>query len=958
MQRLLFCVSFGLGFLLLLWHCQLEENPPAPKVFQSNFSDGLLKPIEQQMYQLQFPQALKQIEKLIEQQNLSDLAQQQAFLQAAFLSLSLEQPAKGWCWIKCFLKASPDSTQWDMSSKAHYNLVKGMAEYQELNLFEAKSTLLKALPLLQKAYTNNHYYVAIALTQLGLILFDIDNTQVLNNEYIERADTIFQYNSDLAKFAWEMHLGKALQAQNDRSFRLAESAVEQALYKYEKLPFTLPIFHGRCLLALGNALKKLEGERNYGSGDFHSADSCLQLAAKLIYPSNSIRLQECYRDLSVLYIQPRFNQQDFQNQIQKLVQLIKAQKRDVFGFPDRLKALYDCIHSKLDLSSSPLVKDTVTAQRIIEAFETFLQKNKNNPYHHRHLDETYFILKRAHALAKNYEKTIYYCQKSTELFHPEKHSSKYQSIVGVPMDTTEVAAWISCGWQAEYQFLAALELSGTAKITQLRKAIELYKLFDAHFFTSILNTHEDGLLGFQNEVGDLIYPNAVGACYEYYQIFKDEQSFNLALQFSERRKSYLLYRDMFKENPDQGSLSDSIRPWQAKWTKLSFMANPDKSERAQWSSINELERKLKQASHLKYRQENKQPIAQLKDIQKQLGANQQVVQYVVGKHQIYILAINKQRHAFSKVKSGHSKRWVKQLVDTLGVDNSFPTSAQRQVYLDLGYKLFTRLVQPVQSVLDSGKTTIIIPDQYLHQLPFSALLKKNIPADAPVNYQKLPYLLLNGPVIYSSSWKVYREKSSRSPKQLAIDQISFWATSKALNNYQIKNSLEKNFTGKPLQIFENADCNRASFLWLLPKLKGLVHISVHAESSLYDRRDNKLHFEPGVPSEDVYGFEISVHTLQHIDLLVLAACQSNFGQMGAEGTFSLTRYFSQAGVGSIVSTLWSVDNVATYPLLVRMYHHLGKKHSLEESLWLAKKDIANDKMINFPGAWAGVVLTK
>lgn len=966
MQGLSFRICFGIGMLLLLSQCSREEPLLIPKEFRSDFSGKEFEAIERLMYNLQFPNALEKIKGLVDQQELNSRKQQEAYLQAAFLSLSLEQTAKGKYWIRRFFQASPDSTKWSNSLKAHYYLVKGMALYQEFYLFEAKTSLQKSLPLLQKTYTNNHYYTAVALTQLGLILFDIDFTQVLVNEYIEQAEAIFQYNPTLSNFSWEMYLGKALQAQNDRAYLNVKSAVAQALYTCENLPFKLSIFRGRCFLALGNALKKLAGQPNHGNSNYNSADSCFQLAEKLIQTSNSIRLQECYRDRCVLYIHSSVHQKRFESQLQELIHLIEIQKRDVFGFPDRLSAYYDYINSGLDISSTQLIKDKASAQRVINAYTNFFHKNKNNSYHCRHLDEVLFILRRTYALTENYAKAIYYSKKSTELFQPHKHSAKYQSIVGVPMDTNEVAAWIGCGWLAEYQFLAAQKLKGVAKITKLQKAIELYLLFDSHFFTSILNTNEDVLLGFQNEVGDFIYPNAVAACYEYHQILGNESSLNLALQFSERRKSYLLYRDMLKQNLDQATARDSVRLWQSEWNKLFFVLNqqPKTAQKELWLRLNQVERKLKQAIQnktidtLAYRKEIRQPCAKLQDIQTQLKEDQQVLQYVIGENQLYILATNKKKCAFTKVDvaTDSLKHWVALFLGALNNYQGFPTASQNQTYLKYAHQLYKCLVQPVKNTLDSAKTTIIIPDQYLHLLPFEALLKQKVLVKGSPDFKKLPYFLLNGPIVYSPSWKVYSEKSKRDLSQITSSEASFWAAPDVLNTQQLKSSLQHIF-GQNLRIFQGSACTRAAFLRELPKLKGLVHLSVHARSSIYDRLENKLLFPTPTPKNgEVYGFEISALNLQEIDLLVLAACQSSFGQAGAEGAFSLARCFSQAGVGSIVGTLWSVDNGTTNQLLDWMYHHLEKKQALEKALWLAKKKFIVESQFGFPGAWAGVII--
>lgn len=956
--------SLGLVVLLLLFRCNSERPASVPEVFRSNFFSDRFKVIEEKMYALQFPQALQQLEQLIDKSELSAPEQKHAYLQAAFFNLSLEKTKKGLVWIRRFHKTFPDSSRWSTAVKAHYHLVKGMAEYQELKLFEAKEEFLKAIPLLQKVYTNNHYYVAVGLTQMGLVLFDIDYTQVMVNEYLEQAEAIYEYNPYLSNFAWEMYLGKALQANNDRSYQQTQSAIAQGLYVYQNLPFKLPIFHGRCLLALGNALKKKEDLINHGANNYSITDSCFILAIKLIQPTNSIRIQECYRDLCILSARLPSGNNQFQQSLQTLKRLIKAQGRDVFGFPDRLAAYHNYLKFGSNLVSVQLTKNKSVKARFLGLYERFLTQNQSNPYHRRHLDEAFFVLIRSYALLKDYQKAIYYCQKTTQLFHPEQHTKKYVNVVGVPMDTNDVSVWISCGWQAEFHLRAAQNSVGVTRELALKKALQLFKLFDEHFFSSLLNYNEDASVGILNEVGDLIYPNAMEACYEQYLLTKNEESLNLGLHFSERRKSFLLYRDMLKQTPDQAVKKDSVRILQSKWNKLYFVLKeqPKKANKELFLELNKVGKKLEKAlaklviDTLAYRKTIEQQSFSLQQIKKQLDSSQQVVQYIIGNDQLFIIGISNTGASFVKVKADSIPYFTKLFLQAIGTQSGFPTAIQNRQYLVSASKLYDYLIQPVKKTLTPFKTTIIVPDQFLHLLPFEALLETPATSAKNLNFKTLPYFLRNGPIVYTPSWKVYAEKSKRDFSKISSGQASFWAASDVLQTQELKWTL-RGMYGQRLQVFEAKNCRRDLFLQQLPQLQGLVHLSVHAESSLQNRLDNKIKFPADQANlGHLYGFDCSALSLGKIDLMVLAACQSNFGQTGSEGSFSLARSFTQAGVGAIVGTLWSVDNGTTNRLLDRMYHHLAKKRSLEESLWMAKKEFVDGQGFSFPGAWSGAVL--
>jgi CHAT domain-containing protein len=69
------------------------------------------------------------------------------------------------------------------------------------------------------------------------------------------------------------------------------------------------------------------------------------------------------------------------------------------------------------------------------------------------------------------------------------------------------------------------------------------------------------------------------------------------------------------------------------------------------------------------------------------------------------------------------------------------------------------------------------------------------------------------------------------------------------------------------------------------------------------------------------------------DLVTLSACETALGRIDSgDDVIGLTRGFFYAGASSIISSLWEVDDAATYQMMTDFYRALDKRGKAEALL--------------------------
>ncbi|MDY4512812.1 MAG: CHAT domain-containing tetratricopeptide repeat protein [Paludibacteraceae bacterium] len=101
--------------------------------------------------------------------------------------------------------------------------------------------------------------------------------------------------------------------------------------------------------------------------------------------------------------------------------------------------------------------------------------------------------------------------------------------------------------------------------------------------------------------------------------------------------------------------------------------------------------------------------------------------------------------------------------------------------------------------------------------------------------------------------------------------------------------------------------------------------------------------------------EISLLEFRETDLVVLSACETGTGDITGEGVFGLQRAFKQAGVKTIIMSLWKVSDPATQMFMSEFYANwLDRKQSKREAFRNAQNAVRAH--YTEPYYWAGSVM--
>jgi CHAT domain-containing protein len=270
---------------------------------------------------------------------------------------------------------------------------------------------------------------------------------------------------------------------------------------------------------------------------------------------------------------------------------------------------------------------------------------------------------------------------------------------------------------------------------------------------------------------------------------------------------------------------------------------------------------------------------------------------------------------------------------------------EREKLKALSQELYKLLIEPALQHV-RGKELLVIPHDVLHYLPFQALLSAQD-----------KYLIQDYPIYYLSSASLMqftREKRrAGGDKALIMGNPSLGDEAYNLR-FAEREAKEVASVYPKSEVYVKEQASKQRAIALSPK-NDVLHFAVHAELNENDPMGSAL-LLAGVGKDDG---RLKVGEIFSLDLkaglVVLSACETGLGKLSnGDELIGLTRAFIYAGTPSIVTTLWKVNDRASYELMKEFYQHLKTAKKVEA---LQQAQLKTMKEFPEPFYWAAYQLT-
>ena len=321
---------------------------------------------------------------------------------------------------------------------------------------------------------------------------------------------------------------------------------------------------------------------------------------------------------------------------------------------------------------------------------------------------------------------------------------------------------------------------------------------------------------------------------------------------------------------------------------------------------------------------------ELSAVQKRLGKDELVLQYYLAENSLHLFLIGPGQLEVRTlpVESVRVKELVARFRGSLASPQE-PDSEARAA----GNSLYSLLIEPVAPLLE-GRRVYICPSGPLWYLPLESL------PDG-----KAGYLAQHASFLYLSPGDVLKFMDGHLSAGGKPDTAAVPAPASA----QLSGTAQE--IGALRELFPRTRLleNRQDLLQYADRL-GLLHVASHAQARANPNESYFLLPEGRLTLSEIYGLSLSPGCL-----VVLSACQSGLGEKDpGDEPASLATAFSVAGAGTVISSLWEVDDKATAELFGQFYRELKAGKSRLQALESAKR--ACRAKYPHPYYWAGFTL--
>jgi tetratricopeptide (TPR) repeat protein len=246
---------------------------------------------------------------------------------------------------------------------------------------------------------------------------------------------------------------------------------------------------------------------------------------------------------------------------------------------------------------------------------------------------------------------------------------------------------------------------------------------------------------------------------------------------------------------------------------------------------------------------------------------------------------------------------------------------------------------------------VLIPDGMFNYLPFDALVTA---PEYQNNFSRWPYLIKQASLSQAYSLATWVAQQTAQYQSAAF---TGFFVSKGQHTQQISLAIDDEHQALRKKIrgsyYANATATCDAFNNITGST-GILHISTHGVSSASDAAPYlQLYDKP------FYLFDLRYKNFSPA-LVVLSACKTADGSLlEGEGLNSISRGFTAAGAGSVLSGLWNLNDKTAISLMQGFYELLPQQPNAALALHYAKiqwlKVDSENTILKLPYYWAGFI---
>src|SRR6266404_2214712 len=343
------------------------------------------------------------------------------------------------------------------------------------------------------------------------------------------------------------------------------------------------------------------------------------------------------------------------------------------------------------------------------------------------------------------------------------------------------------------------------------------------------------------------------------------------------------------------------------------------------------------------------------------------LEYVAAKDGVSLFVLSKNKSSGSSevkaypiaIKPEELNRKVNEFHDAL--------AEQRLGYATAARELYALLIAPAEQQLRNVGTICIVPDSFLWNVPFQALM-------TPTEH----FLIEDHALYYAPSLSVLREMNRKKGvgETTNMSLIAFGNPVVGKDEQrkadlcplpeaeQEVSSIAKSFDEKNSRVFIGRDASEKSFKALAPNYS-VIHLATHGvidnRQPLYSHL--LLTKTEGDPENDgrLEARQIMDMNL-NADLAVLSACETANGRVApGEGVIGMSWAFFVAGTRAMVVSQWKIGSASTSEFMTAFYQNLRSnmlkpKVAQPTALRYAALRMLKDPRYHHPFYWGGFLL--